>query len=172
MMITASPASSVGHLCPLRRWMYVRPTMLKISVASSAASPLRRVPPAAPGRRKTTCRSYPLQVIGLRERMASARRRHIVLASCLALGAILVLAHSGISSAHDPEAASHDTGDMLSMCMAIVDLGLVFALMAGGGPRAQVCRERLSPFSHRRYRGHPRAFDAWFSRAALQVFRL
>lgn len=111
-------------------------------------------------------------MIGLRERMASARRRHVVLATCLALGAILVLAHSGISSAHGPEPASHDTGDMLSMCMAIVDLGLVLALMAGGGPRAQARRERLSPFFTAGTGGHPRACDAWSSRAALQVFRL
>lgn len=111
-------------------------------------------------------------MIELRERMASAGRRQIVLAACLSLGAILVLAHSGISSAHDPEAASHGAGDMLSMCMAIVDLGLVFALLAGGGSRAQVCRERLRPFFTAVPADHPRTCDARSSRAALQVFRL
>lgn len=111
-------------------------------------------------------------MIYLRESIEKAKSRRSTALALALVCSLIVLAHSAIGMNHDGEPMGDSSADMLSMCMAIVDLGLAFALLCSAGPWAAGSRRisRLRQLSFAPTGGGAPTLAP--TPATLQVFRL
>lgn len=66
--------------------------------------------------------------------MAGSKRRHVVLAAVLVVSALVVMTHSATGT-NPGDGDSRMSSEMVTLCVAIVDLGLVLSLLGSAGPQ-------------------------------------